>query len=220
MRSLVLIAALGLLGAAPGTVWAQKAELARYQRAALRGLTRLEDPAAFHAAFQGKKPEEARVVGQQMASRGLIRLSAEDLRRRAELMLDFTDRAGTKACAKWSRGTATGDEVVTMIAKLDSVALDEWVDLSMHATLAEIRQAPAPHTGAPADVGTLFQELPTTMTEKESERFHSVLAQFDRASEKDACWFGRQLYTSALALDSQERDQALLTLASLEAQAN
>jgi hypothetical protein len=143
MRSLVLIAALGLLGAAPGTVWAQKAELARYQRAA-------QDPAAFHAAFQGKKPEEARVVGQQMASRGLIRLSAEDLRRRAELMLDFTDRAGTKACAKWSRGTATGDEVVTMIAKLDSVALDEWVDLSMHATLAEIRQAPAPHTGMPA----------------------------------------------------------------------
>src|SRR6476661_207859 len=38
MRWMVLIAALGLLGAVPIAASAQKAELARYQRAAIRGL--------------------------------------------------------------------------------------------------------------------------------------------------------------------------------------
>jgi hypothetical protein len=219
MRSLVLIATLGLLGAMPGPVSAQKTELARYQRAALRGLTRLEDPAAFHKVFQGKKPEEARAVGQQMAARGVGRLSVDDLKHRAELMLDFTDRAGTKDCAKWAQGTATGDDVIIMIAKLDSVALDRWVDLSMRATMAEVRQSPAAYAGSSADVGILFQQLPTTMSEKDSERFHAIMAQFERASSKDACWFGRQIYIAALALEPAQRDQALRTLAWIEVQA-
>jgi hypothetical protein len=54
------------------------------------------------------------------------------------------------------------------------------------------------------------------MTEKESERFHSVMAGFDKASPKDACWFGRQLYVSALALQPGDRDHALRTLAWVE----
>jgi hypothetical protein len=219
MRSMVLLAALALLGGTSSPASAQKAELARYQRAAMRGLGRMEEPAAFEKAFKGKSQEEARVTGQRLAARGLVRLSAEDLKYRAELMLDFTGRANTKACGKWARGGATGEEVVAMIAKLDSVALDGWVDLSLRATVAEVRQKPAAFAGSQADVGKLFERLETTMTEKESERFHSVLAKFDKASAKDACWFGRQLYISALALQPEERDHALRTLAWIEVQA-
>ena len=90
MRWMVLIAALGLLGAVPSVASAQKAELARYQRAAIRGLGRLEEPAAFEQAFKGKTQEEARASGAQLAARGVVRLSAEDLKYRAELLLDFT----------------------------------------------------------------------------------------------------------------------------------
>ena len=95
MRSMVLFAVLALLGVVSSPASAQKAELARYQRAAMRGLGRMEEPAAFENVFKGKSPEEARTVGQQLASRGLIRLPAEDLKYRAELMLDFTGRANT-----------------------------------------------------------------------------------------------------------------------------
>jgi hypothetical protein len=220
MRSMVLLAALAVLGTMPSPASAQKAELARYQRAAMRGLGRMEEPAAFERVFKGKSPEEARTVGQQLASRGLIRLPAEDLKYRAELMLDFTGRANTKACGKWARGGATGEEVIAMIAKLDSAALDGWVDLSLRATVAEVRQKPAAFAGTQADIGKLFARLETTMTEKDSERFNSVLAKFDKASMKDACWFGRQLYISALALQPEERDHALRTLAWIEVQAS
>jgi hypothetical protein len=220
MRSMVLLTALAVLGAMSSPASAQKAELARYQRAAMRGLGRMEEPSAFQKVFQGKSPEEARTVGQQLASHGLSRLSAEDLKYRAELMLDFTGRANTKACGKWARGGATGEEVIAMIAKLDSAALDGWVDLSLRATVAEVRQKPAAFAGTQADIGKLFARLETTMTEKDSERFNSVLAKFDKASMKDACWFGRQLYISALALQPEERDHALRTLAWIEVQAS
>ena len=143
MRWMVLIAALGLLGAVPSAASAQKAELARYQRAAIRGLGRLEEPAAFEQAFKGKTQEEARASGAQLAARGVVRLSAEDLKYRAELLVDFTGRANTKTCGKWSRGGVSGEEVIAMIAQLDSVALDEWVDLSLRAAMAEVRQKPA-----------------------------------------------------------------------------
>ena len=216
MRWMVLIAALGLLGAVPSGASAQKAELARYQRAAIRGLGRLEQPAAFEQAFKGKTPEEARASGAQLGARGVVRLSAEDLKYRAELLVDFTGRANTKTCGKWSRGGVSGEEVIAMIAQLDSVALDDWVDLSLRAAMAEVRQKPAGFAGTQADIAKLFERLPSTMTEKESERFHTVMARFDKASPKDACWFGRQLYLSALALKPEERDHALRTLAWIE----
>jgi hypothetical protein len=217
MRWMVLIAALGLLSAVPPAA-AQKAEVARYQRAAIRGLGRLEEPAAFQQAFKGKSLEEARAAGAQLAARGMVRLSAEDLKYRAELLVDFTGRANTKTCGKWSRGGASGEEVIAMVTQLDSVALDDWVDLSLRATMAELRQKPAGFVGTQADIVKLFEQLPTTMTEKESERFHNVMAKFDKASPKDACWFGRQLYISALSLKPEERDHALRTLAWIETQ--
>jgi hypothetical protein len=112
----------------------------------------------------------------------------------------------------------SGEETITMIAQLDSVALDSWVDLSLRATMAELRQKPPTFAGTQADIATLFERLGTAMTEKESERFHTVMARFDKASPKDACWFGRQLYVSALALQPAEREHALRTLAWLETQ--
>jgi hypothetical protein len=218
MRLLVLTVALGLLGAVPGQVSAQKSELARYQRAAMRGVARMPEPAAFERAFKGKTPEEARTAGQQLATRGLVRLSAEDLKRRAELLLDFTGRAKSKACGKWSRGGATGEEVIAMMAKLDSVALDEWVDLGLRASMAEVRRKPAAFPGSSEDIAKLFERLPTAMTEKDAKRFRKVMATFTTASDKDACWFGRQLYISALALEQTQRDHALRTLAWIDTQ--
>ncbi len=236
MRLLVLIVALALLGAASGPVAAQmvsspasaqtvsspasagKAELARYQRAALRGLERPEVQEAFEQAFKGKKPEEVRAIAQQLAMRGVQRLSTEDLERRAKLMLEFTGRASTNACGNWAVGKSSPDEMMTMIVQLDSVALDGWVALSMRATVAEVRQKPAAFPGTQADISKLFERLPAAMTKAEAERFHAIAATFERASREDACWFGRQLYVAALSLKPKERDHALRTLAWIETQ--
>jgi hypothetical protein len=220
MRWMVLIAAFGLLGAVPHAASAQKAELARYQRAAIRGLGRMQEPAAFQKAFAGKSPEEARAAGAKLAARGVVRLSSEDLKHRAELLVEFTGRANTNSCGKWSRGGASGEEVIAMVAQLDSAALDDWVDLSLRATMAEVRQEPAAFAGTQTDIVKLFERLPTTMSEKESERFHTVMAKFEKASAKDVCWFGRQLYISALALTPEERDHTLRTLAWIETQSS
>ena len=238
MRLLVLTGALGLLGMVSRPVSAQmvsslasepkpstsastqKADLARVQRATLRGLERPEVQAAFAEAFKEKKPDEVRVVAQQLAARGVQRLSTADLRRRAELLLAFTGRASTTACGQWARGQAGRDDMLAMIAQLDSVALDAWVDLGMRATVAEVRQKPAAFPGTEADVSRAFERLPTAMTKAEVDRFHAVAATFERASPEDACWFGRQLYVAALALKPNDRDHALRTLAWMEAQPN
>jgi len=234
----MLTGALGLLGMVSGPVSAQmvsslaseqkaptsapveKADLSRVQRATLRGLERPEVQAAFNQAFKGKKPDEVRVVAQQLAVGGVQRLSTGDLRRRAELMLEFTGRASATTCGQWARGQAGRDDMVGMIAQLDSVALDAWVDLGMRATVAEVHQKPAAFPGTQADVSRVFERLPTAMTKAEAERFRAVAVAFERASPEDACWFGRQLYVAALALKPNERDHALRTLAWLETQPN
>jgi hypothetical protein len=234
MRLLVLTGALSLLAMVSRPVSAQmvsnpaseqttsnpaatqKADLARVQRATLRGLERPEVQAAFEKALKDKKPDEARAVAQQLATHGVQRLSTGDLRRRAELLLEFTGRANTTACGQWARGQAGRDDMVAMIAQLDSVALDTWVDLGMRATVAEVRQKPTAFPGTEADVSRVFERLPTAMTKAEVDRFHAVAATFERASPEDACWFGRQLYVAALALKPNDRDHALRTLAWME----
>ena len=238
MRLLVLTGALSLLGMVSRPVSAQmvsnlaseqttsspaaaqKADLARVQRATLRGLERPEVQAAFEKALKGKRPDEARAVAQQLATRGVRRLSTGDLRRRAELLLEFTGRASATACGQWARGQAGRDDMVAMIAQLDSVALDAWVDLGMRATMAEVGQKPAAFPGTEADVSRVFQRFPTVMTQAESDRFRAVAAAFEHASAEDACWFGRQLYVAALALKPNDRDHALRTLAWMEGQPN
>lgn len=236
MRLLLLTGALGLLGVVSGpasaqmvsnlaseqrassSASAQEADLARVQRATLRGLERPEVQAAFNEAFKGRKTDEVSATAQQLAMRGVQRLSAEDLRRRAELMLEFTGRASATACGDWARGKANRDDMVAMVAQLDSVALDAWVGLSMRATVAEVRQKPAAFQGTGADLSRVFERLPNAMTKAEAEQFHAVAATFERASPEDACWFGRQVYVAALALKPSDRDHALRTLAWMETQ--
>jgi len=218
MRSLALIIALGLLAGVSTTASGQSMEMARYQRAAVRAVNREDAAEVLTRAMKGKKPEEARAAGLQLATRGAARLKGDDLKRRAEVILDFTDRAGAKVCSAWSRGTATPDQTAQMVAKLDSVPLDDWVRLSVRAMVAEIKEKPKAFNGSQKDVGKMFESLDAAMSPSDSQRFHDVMGRFNKASNEDACWFGQQLYRAALALDGKRRDHTLRTLVWLELQ--
>jgi hypothetical protein len=217
MRSLMLVGALSLL-AGVSTAWGQSMEMARYQRAAVRAVNREDAAEAITRAMKGKKPEEARATGHQLAARGAARLKGDDLKRRAEIILDFTDRAGVKVCSAWARGTATPDQTSQMVAKLDSVPLDDWVRLSVRAMVAEINEKPKAFNGSQKDVAKMFESLDAAMSPSDSQRFHGVMGSFDKASNEDACWFGQQLYRGALALDGKRREHTLRTLVWLELQ--
>jgi hypothetical protein len=193
-------------------------EMARYQRAAVRAVNREDAAEAITRAMKGKKPEEARATGHQLAARGAARLKGDDLKRRAEIILDFTDRAGVKVCSAWARGTATPDQTSQMVAKLDSVPLDDWVRLSVRAMVAEINEKPKAFNGSQKDVAKMFESLDAAMSPSDSQRFHGVMGSFDKASNEDACWFGQQLYRGALALDGKRREHTLRTLVWLELQ--
>jgi hypothetical protein len=218
MRSLILVGALSLLAGVSVTASAQTMEMARYQRAAVRAVNREDAAEALTRAMKGKKPDEARAAGLQLASRGAARLKGDDLKRRAEIILDFTDRAGAKVCSAWARGTATPDQTAQMVAKLDSVPLDDWVRLSVRAMVAEIKEKPKAFTGSQKDVSKMFESLDAAMSPSDSQRFHDVMGHFNKASNEDACWFGQQLYRAALALDGKRRDHTLRTLVWLEQQ--
>jgi len=218
MRSLMLVGSLSLLAGVSTAASGQSMEMARYQRAAVRAVNREDAAEALNRAMKGKKPEEARAAGYQLASRGAARLKGDDLKRRAEVILDFTNRAGAKVCSAWSRGTATPDQTAQMVAKLDSVPLDDWVGLSVRAMVAEIKEKPKAFNGSQKDVGKMFESLDAAMSPSDSQRFHDVMGRFNKASDEDACWFGQQLYRAALALDGKRRDHTLRTLVWLELQ--
>jgi hypothetical protein len=218
MRSVVLFTALVILAGTRAPVSAQGADMARFQRASIRALDHENASEVLNKAMKGKKPEEARANGQQLAARGVVRLKAEDLRRRAELMLDFTSQAGTKVCSAWSRGTVSPEQTASMVAKLDSAAFDHWVVLSVRSMVAEVRGKPKAFNGSDKDMTKMFGALATAMTPPENQRFHDVMSRFAKASNEDACWFGQQLYRAALALPGKQGDHALRTLAWIEVQ--
>src|SRR5215217_1751704 len=107
MRSLRLIVVLMALVWVSVPAAGQTIDMARYQRAAIRAVNHEDAADVLNRAMKGKKPEEARMTGQQLARNGAARLKGDELKRRAELILAFTDRAGPKVCSAWSRGTAT-----------------------------------------------------------------------------------------------------------------
>jgi hypothetical protein len=217
MRSLGLIIALGMLAGVSAPVSGQSGDMAaRYRRAAVRAVQQEKATDLLNNAMKGKKPEEARAAGQQLAARGAARLKGDDLKRRAELMLAFTDRAGPKVCGAWSRGSATPQQTFDMLAKLDSTEFDAWMLLSVKAMVAEVKNKPKPFAGSQDDMTKMFGALARAMTPAESQRFNDVMTGFDQASTEDACWFGQQLYRSALALDGKRREHALRTLAWIE----
>jgi hypothetical protein len=218
MRSLMLIGVFGVLAGAAAPAWAQTMDMARYQRAAVRAVNHEDAADVLNRAMKGKKPEEARAAGQQFAMRGAARLKGDELKRRAELILDFTDRAGPKACSAWSRGSATPEQTTQMVARLDSTAFDEWVRLSVRSMVSEIREKPKAFSGSQKDVAKMFESLEQGMSSGDSQRFHDVMTRFNKASNEDACWFGQELYRAALALDGKRRDHALRTLVWLELQ--
>jgi uncharacterized protein YoaH (UPF0181 family) len=207
---------LGVLMAAASPAEAQTIDMARYQRAAIRAVNREDAAEVLNNAMKGKKPEEARASGQRLAQLGAGRLKGEDLKRRAELILDFTEKAGTKICAGWSRGTVTPEQTTQMVAKLDSTAFDEWVRLSVRSMVAEIKDKPKAFEGSQKDVAKMFESMDQGMSSGDSQRFHDIMGRFDKSNNEEACWFGRQLYKSSLALDSKRRDHALRTLIWLE----
>ncbi|HEU5305267.1 MAG TPA: hypothetical protein VFU40_11530 [Gemmatimonadales bacterium] len=218
MRSLELVAALGLLAGTSVPLMGQGADMTRYHRAAVRALDHENAGDLLNQAMKGKKPDQARAAGQQLAARGAARLKGDDLKRRAELMLQFTDRAGSKVCGAWARGTVSPQQTADMVATLDSTEFDAWLVLSVRAMVAELKNKPKAFTGSQDDLSKMFAAMATAMTATESQRFNDVMSNFDKASNEDACWFGQQLYRSALALDGKRREHALKTLAWIEVQ--
>ena len=216
MRLPVHLVGLGVLMAVAPRAAAQTMDMARYQRAAVRAVNREDAAEVLNQAMKGKKPDEARASGQQLAKLGAGRLKSDDLKRRAELILDFTEKAGTKVCAGWSRGTVTPEQTTLMVAKLDSTAFDDWVRLSVRSMVAEIKNKPKAFEGSQKDIVKMFESLDQGMSSGDSERFHDIMGRFDKSNNEEACWFGRQLYKAALALDGKRRDHALRTLIWLE----
>jgi hypothetical protein len=192
--------------------------MARYQRAAVRAVRQENAADLINQAVKGKKPEDARATGQQLAARGAARLKHDDLKRRAELMLTFTDRAGKKVCGAWARGTVTPEQTTKMVAQLDSADFDAWMLLSVRAMVAEVRGKPKAFDGSDKDLKKMFGALAEVMTPADNQRFGDVMGRFDKASHEDACWFGQQIYRAALALDGKKREHVLRTLAWIEVQ--
>lgn len=186
------------------------------EREMYRALDRLDVRSELETALQNIDVPFAEGYGTQLSRLGIRRLDVEHLLSRVRILKKLYDAASLDVCAAWTLGNVSPDQVMPLLESLDSASLATWAEMSVLAMAAELRGSPPPFTAADEDVTAAFDEISSSLSTLESERFWNVLEGIDSASVSDVCWFGRTMYTVAASLPVARRGKVLKVLAALE----
>ena len=149
-------------------------------------------------------------LGFELAQRGLARLDRAALSRRAVLLSDLLHAADERTCAALGqarRGTANFRQA---FEALGQAAIEEWVDLSVRAIAAELRDTPR-EAVSQKDIARAQREFARTLSEHSVARLAKLPG--DGVSDADACWIGRTLYARLAAMPEPYRGILALHLA-------
>jgi hypothetical protein len=230
-KKLIVLGILGALGACMGLLWlaltlpqyfyeppaiehpAQGLAIAppadAYDAALERFKLRLKALPEFEAAAQhATNANAAREWGRELASKGLARLSDDELARRELLLQRTLAVADDASCAGWWTNTASLEPA---LRRLPREELEQWFDISFAATVAELRQAPAPPAPPQAAVDQAMQRLLDSLSASDAELLRSTFAAPGTKSADDVCRAVRLLYARLPKLP--ERSRAVLNRA-------
>ncbi|UKE74868.1 hypothetical protein [Xanthomonas graminis] len=171
----------------------------------------VNDPRYVALLKQGDKAQAQR-AGFELAQKGISRLDHATLEQRLEILAAVSEKVDLPKCALLARGGNPNDAQAMSAAMLQGLEtlppaqIDQWFEISLKATDAQLSNTP-PQTVAPADVQTAMTSLINALPSDQQQRLVKVLPQMAQASDADACWAARTLYTQALAAKEPVRGQ-------------
>ncbi|UKE52439.1 hypothetical protein KCU57_09375 [Xanthomonas translucens] len=177
----------------------------------------VNDPRYVALLKQGDKAQAQR-AGFELAQKGISRLDHATLEQRLEILAAVSEKVDVPKCALLARGGNPNDAramSATMLQGLETLPpaqIDQWFEISLKATDAQLSNTP-PQTVAPADVQAAMTSLINALPSDQQQRLVKVLPQMAQASDADACWAARTLYTQALAAKEPVRGQLAWVLA-------
>ncbi|WP_313346072.1 hypothetical protein [Stenotrophomonas sp.] len=165
----------------------------------------------YMARMKGLEPGKAREMGATLSMNGLGRLELPMLERRALLVGQLLEKLPEAQCGEIAKAVTpaqvsrTTDRMLETLATLPQGAIDEWFDIAYAATLAELQQRPktqVTEAQVNASATALVELLPN---DAERERIGRVMSNLPGATDADACWAVRTMYTTLPELPEPQR---------------
>ena len=153
--------------------------------------------------------DEAFAAGFLLARNGMRKLDDASLERRTAIVVGALDRMTETDCARIVRGDTTNPHQVAesftkTLERLDAATINDWLDLSFEATVAQLRNAPdAPVTKQA--VAEAMRRLQEALPEPEARRLARALGSPTQTPDPDVCWAGKTVFRTALTLPPAER---------------
>jgi hypothetical protein len=165
---------------------------------------RLSSRPEFQERVNGMSAVQAREVGQQLALRGLPRLTDDELVVRARVLGRILSVADTRTCAAIVNGTAAPG-LEAAIRRLSDDDMQQWLDLVFESTVAELEQRTVSKSPPRARVTHALASLSSRLSRENADLVRQVLAEPPARSADQACKAGRLLYGALPDLSAEDR---------------
>jgi hypothetical protein len=165
---------------------------------------RLSSRPEFRERVNGMSAEQAHDLGQQLALRGLRRLTNDQLVVRAQVVGRILSLSDLATCAAIVNGrVAPGLEAA--IRQLPDDDMQEWLDLVFESTVAELEQRTVPKPPTSARVTQALASLSSRLPPEDAEVMRRALADPQGTSADQSCKAGRLLYGTLSELAADDR---------------
>ena len=149
-------------------------------------------------------PASLERLSQTLTAQGLRRLDEPQLVGRAATIGEMLVSADVVTCAAWARGTPTPEQVAQGLLRLDSPRRQLFFSVGLAAALAELAGTPAPEMTLQERVSAIAA-LGQGRSSAEHERLKRTLAAPAQASDEQACWAARTVYTTVPSMPAPHR---------------
>jgi hypothetical protein len=184
--------------------WLLSVRLDPYERTTQEIINRLQAVPGVKEQFQGLDPAVARATGAKLALRGALRLTDDQLMRRAQLMGEILQVLDEHNCAEQLRGGR--GTIDPALRKIRPESLRAWYDLAAAAMTAEVQGAPPPSPRpTEEELGTAFLEIIELLPAEEAGRFQQAFDDLQKTKDADACWALRTLVGSIPKVSATSR---------------
>ena len=165
---------------------------------------RLSSRAEFRQRVNGMSGGQARDVGQQLAMRGLRRLTTDQLVARARVLERILSLSDTATCAAIVSGKPTPG-LEAAIRQLSDDDMQQWLDVVFESTVAELEQRAPPKPPTSPRVDRALASLSSRLSREDAAMMMRALAAPRSTGADQSCRAGRLLYGTLPELSADDR---------------
>jgi hypothetical protein len=169
----------------------------------------LENDPKFKEHFSSLSSKEAHDEGMKLASRGLRRLSTDDLLSRARILHYILEHSDEQACASITMGGPDATkQFMSALEKVPDEMQKEWATIAIHSVKAEL--AGGVYVEPPtSDMQAGYAELADKLSKEDRETMMKLNAGgmiAKSANPKEICEAGKSIYRSMPQLSSRSQE--------------